>query len=90
VPRGAKVRIHIAAAGGAATSNTTFAFIGCHVPRLRDFGVARARRAIVAAGCVTGQVRRANGAADPLRVIAVSPRPGAWLNPGAHVTITVR
>src|SRR5262245_15252478 len=44
VPHGAKVRVHIAASGGAATSNATFAFIGCHVPVLRDDSIARARR----------------------------------------------
>jgi hypothetical protein len=90
VPRGNKVRIHIAAAGGAATSNATFAFIGCHVPRLKGDTVARARREIAAAGCKTGQVRRASGAAGSLRVIGVSPRPGTWLDPGAPVSISVR
>jgi hypothetical protein len=90
VPRGAKGRVHIAAAGGAATSNATFAFIGCHVPRLKDDKVARARRVIAAAGCKTGQVRRTNDAAGTLRVVGVSPHPGSWLEPGARVRITVR
>jgi hypothetical protein len=90
VPRGAKVRIHIAAAGGAATSNATFAFIGCHVPRLRDDTVQRARRALTEAGCKTGAVRRARDAAGTLRVIGVRPHPGTWLEPGARVSIIVR
>jgi hypothetical protein len=90
VPRGNKVRIHIAAAGGAATSNATFAFVGCHVPQLKGGTVARARREIAAAGCKTGQVRRAPGAAGSLRVVAVTPRPGAWLDPGTRVGISVR
>jgi IPT/TIG domain/PASTA domain len=90
VPRGAKVRIHIAAAGGATTSNATFAFIGCHVPRLKGDSVKQARRAIVAAGCKTGGVRRASGAGGSLRVIRVSPRPGTWLEPGARVGLTIR
>jgi hypothetical protein len=90
VPRGASVRIHVAASGGAATSNATFAFIGCHVPRLRQDTVAQARHAIAAAGCKTGQVRRARDARAPLRVIGASPRPGTWLEPGAPVRLRVR
>jgi hypothetical protein len=90
MPHGAKVRIHVSGAGGAATSNATFAFFGCHVPQIRDDSVAQARREIAAAGCKVGQVRRAQGARGPLRVIGVSPRPGAWLDPGAPVAITVR
>lgn len=90
VPRGAKVRIHVAAAGGAATSNATFAFIGCHVPRLKGDTVNRARREIADAGCKTGQVKRASGAAGTLRVISVSPRPGTWLESGSRVLLTVR
>ncbi|MBS1895010.1 MAG: IPT/TIG domain-containing protein [Actinobacteria bacterium] len=90
VPRGAKVRIHVAAASGAATSNATFAFIGCHVPRLKDDTVRQARREVAEAGCKTGQVRRANGARGALRVIAVSPPPGTWHESGTRVAITVR
>lgn len=90
VPRGNKVRIHVAAAGGAATSNATFAFVGCHVPRLKGDGVARARRELAAAGCKTGPVRRASGADGSPRVIGVTPRPGTWLEPGSRVGITVR
>jgi IPT/TIG domain len=90
VPHGANVRIHIAGAGGATTSNATFAFIGCHVPRLEDATVARARREIAAAGCVTGAVRRSSDAGGVLRVVGVTPRPGTWLDPGAHVQLTVR
>jgi hypothetical protein len=90
VPHGATVRIHVAASGGAATSNATFAFVGCHVPRLKRFRVPEARRAIAAAGCKAGQVRRARGARKPLRVIGESPRPGTWLEPGARVRMRVR
>lgn len=90
MPRGATVRVHVAASGGATTSNATFAFIGCHVPRLSQDTVAQAHRAIAAAGCKSGQVRRASGARNPLRVIAASPRPGTWLAPGARVRISVR
>ncbi|MBS1845778.1 MAG: IPT/TIG domain-containing protein [Actinobacteria bacterium] len=90
VPRGTKVRIHVAAAGGAATSNATFAFIGCHVPRLKDHTVRQARREISEAGCKTGQVRRAGSASGALRVIAVSPRPGTWHESGTRVDVTVR
>jgi hypothetical protein len=90
VPRGNRVRIHVAAAGGAATSNATFAFVGCHVPRLKGDTVAQARRALAEAGCKTGQVRRAAGATGTLRVIAVSPHPGTWLEPGSRIGISVR
>jgi hypothetical protein len=90
VPHGATVRVHIAASGGATTSNATFAFIGCHVPRLANDTVGQAHRAIVAAGCKPGQVRRASGAREPLRVVGESPRPGTWLEPGARVGISVR
>jgi len=90
VPRGNRVRIHVAASGGAATSNATFAFIGCHVPRLKGDTVAGARRALAAAGCKAGQVRRARDARAPLRVIGASPRPGTWLEPGARVRLQVR
>jgi hypothetical protein len=90
VPHGANVRVHVAAAGGAATSNATFAFIGCHVPRLREQTVANARRAIFAAGCKTGAVKHASGASGQPRVVGVTPAPGTWLEPGARVTITVR
>ena len=90
VPRGANVRIHVAASGGAATSNATFAFIGCHVPKLKGDTVKQARRAIAAAGCKAGQVRPARGARKPLRVIGQSPRPATWLEPGARVRLRVR
>lgn len=90
VPHGAKVRLHIAAAGGATTSNATFAFIGCHVPRLKGATVSQAHRAIVVAGCKPGQVERASGAHEPLRVIGQSVPAGTWLDPGAAVGITVR
>jgi hypothetical protein len=89
VPRGGKVRVHIATAGGAATSNTTFAFIGCHVPRLKGDTVARARREIAAAGCKTGAVRGGSDAGGSPRVIAVSPRPGTWLEPGSRIALSV-
>jgi hypothetical protein len=90
MPRGTTVRVHVAASGGAATSNATFAFLGCHVPRLKQDTVKQARRAIAAAGCKTGQVWRASDAREPLRVIGQSPRPGTWLEPGAHVRMRVR
>ncbi len=90
MPRGAKVRVHIATAGGATTSNATFAFIGCHVPRLKGDTVPQARRALAEAGCKTGAVRRANGAHGSLRVIGATPRAGTWLEPGSRVGITVR
>lgn len=90
VPRGAKVRVHVAASGGAAASNATFTFVGCHVPRLRDDTVKQAHRAIAATGCKAGQVRRAHGSRKPLRVIGQSPRPGTWLEPGARVRVIVR
>jgi hypothetical protein len=90
VPHGGKVRVHIAASGGATTSNATFAFIGCHVPRLRDDTVGRAHRAIVEAGCKAGQVEHASGAHRPLRVIGQSVPAGTWLDPAARVSITVR
>ena len=90
VPHGAKVRIHVAASGGAASSNTSFLFIGCHVPALRDARVNAARRALHAAGCRAGLVRRAHDARKPLRVIAENPGPGAWLHPGARVRLRVR
>jgi hypothetical protein len=89
-PRGAGVRIGIAASGGSSVSNAPFTFIGCHVPRVKDDAVRRARKTIVAAGCRIGQVTRARDARAPLRVIAESPRPGAWLEPGARVTLRVR
>ena len=90
MPHGANVRIHVVGAGGATTSNATFAFFGCHVPRLGGDTVAEARRAIAEAGCKVGAVRRAADAAGTPRVVAVSPRPGTWLDPGARVGISVR
>jgi len=90
VPRGDKVRVHIAAADGAASSKASFAFIGCHVPRLKGDTVQQARRALAEAGCKTGQVHRARGAAGTLRVIGQGPRPGTWLEPGARVGMRVR
>lgn len=90
VPRGTKVRIHVAASGGAATSQASFAFVGCHVPRLKRDTVKEARRALAAAGCRAGRVSRARDARRPLRVIGESPRPGTWLEPGARVRIRVR
>jgi|GEM_PF-2627999 len=90
VPRGATVRVHVAASGGAATSNAPFTFIGCHVPRLKHDTVKQARRALAAAGCKSGQVDRAHGARKPLRVIGQSPPPNTWLEPGARVRARVR
>jgi beta-lactam-binding protein with PASTA domain len=57
---------------------------------LKQDTVKQARRTIAAAGCKTGQVRRARGAVKPLRVIGQSPRPGTWLAPGARVVMRVR
>ncbi|HVS99328.1 MAG TPA: IPT/TIG domain-containing protein [Solirubrobacterales bacterium] len=90
VSRGLNVRIVVAAAGGTATSNRNFTFIGCHVPRLKDDRVRRARKTLVAAGCRTGRVSRARGARKPLRVIAEHPHAGLWLEPGARVSLRVR
>jgi hypothetical protein len=90
VPRGINVRISVAASGGTATSNRDFTFIGCHVPRVKDDRVAQARKTLAAAGCKTGQVTEARHARKPLRVIAESPRPGSWLEPGAPVRLRVR
>jgi hypothetical protein len=91
MPHGNKVRIHVAAAGGAATSNATFAFIGCHVPTtLKDDTVPEARAALTEAGCKVGQVTRAAGARAPLRVIGSSPHAGSWLDPGSAVALRVR
>lgn len=90
VPRGNAVRIHVAAAGGVVTSNSDFVFVGCHVPRVKRDRVKEARRAIAAAGCRTGTVRRVRTARRPLRVIAERPRPGTWLAPGARVRLLVR
>jgi hypothetical protein len=90
VPRGETVRVHVAASGGAATSNATFAFIGCHVPQLRNDSVKEARREIAAAGCKAAAFRRAHDAHAPLRVIGESPQPGTWLAPGSAVRVRVR
>jgi hypothetical protein len=91
MPHGNKVRIHVAGAGGAATSNATFAFIGCHVPTtLRGDTVPEARRALAEAGCKVGAVERAAGARAPLRVIGAAPHAGSWLDPGSRVTLRVR
>jgi hypothetical protein len=90
VPRGVNVRVLVTAAGGTASGNRHFTFIGCHVPRLQDDRVGRARRTLAAAGCRTGRVMAARSARKPLRVVAESPRPGSWLEPGARVDLRVR
>jgi hypothetical protein len=90
VPRGADVRLIVATAGGTATSNRDFTFIGCHVPRLKDDRVGQARKTLTAAGCRTGRVAQADGVRRPLRVIAQHPHPGPWLRPGARVGLRVR
>jgi hypothetical protein len=90
MPRGVNVRIHVTSPGGTATANRDFTFIGCHVPRVRGAKVRRARRTIVEAGCKVGQVKRARAARRPLRVVGVSPRPGAWAEPGTPVALLVR
>lgn len=90
MPRGVNVRIHVSSPGGTATANRDFTYIGCHVPRVRGAKVRRARRTIVEAGCKVGRVRRARAARKPLRVIGISPRPGAWAEPGAPVALLVR
>jgi IPT/TIG domain len=90
VPRGAGVRIGVAASGGSSVSNAPFTFIGCHVPRVKDDAVRRARKTVIAAGCRVGKVTRVPGARAPLRVIAESPHPGAWLDPGTSVALRAR
>jgi hypothetical protein len=90
VPRGTTVRVHVAAAGGAAASNTTFAFIGCHVPRMANDTVGQARHELTEAGCKVGEVTRAPGSQAPLRVIGVAPHTGTWLDPGALIALRVR
>jgi hypothetical protein len=88
--RGVSVRIGIAASGGTSISNASYSFLGCHVPRLKEDRVRRARKALVAAGCKVGQVQRVASARKPLRVIAESPHPGTWLEPGTAVALRVR
>jgi hypothetical protein len=90
MPRGVNVRIHVVAPSGTATANRDFTYIGCHVPRVRGAKVQRARRAVVEAGCKVGQVKRAQTASRPLRVVGVSPRPGTWDEPGTAVALLVR
>jgi hypothetical protein len=90
VPGGINVRVLVDAAGGTASGNRHFTFIGCHVPRLKDDRVGRARKTLAAAGCRTGRVTTAHGARKPLRVVAESRRPGSWLEPGARVALRVR
>lgn len=90
VPRGSEVHITVHAAGGAATSNSGYEFRGCHVPALRDDRIPATRRELHAADCRTGAIRRAPGARQPLRVVAVHPRPGTWMKPGARVRLRVR
>jgi hypothetical protein len=90
VRRGENVRIHVAAPSGTATGNRDFTFIGCHVPLVKGARVGRARKAIVEAGCKTGRVTAAPSARKPLRVIAVTPHPGTWTEPGASVDLLVR
>ena len=81
VPRGAGVRIGIAASGGSSVSNAPFTFIGCHVPRVKDVAARRARKTVVAAGCRVGPVTRVRDAREPLRVVAESPRPAPGSSP---------
>jgi hypothetical protein len=90
VARGLNARIHVEAESGTATSNRDFTFIGCHVPRLQDDRVERARKVLLAAGCRAGHVTRAPTAVEPLRVIAESPHPGQWLEPGTPIALRVR
>lgn len=90
VERGLNTRIHVVAGSGTATSNRDFTFIGCHVPRLQDDRVSRARKVLAAAGCRTGHVATALDARRPLRVIAESPEPGQWLEPGTRISLRVR
>jgi hypothetical protein len=91
VPRGNKVRIHVAGAGGAATSNATFTYIGCHVPTdLKGDTVPQARHQLAEGGCKVGEVTRAYDAGAPLRVIGSSPHAGSWLDPGSRVALRVR
>lgn len=90
VERGLNTRLHVEAGSGTATSNRDFTFIGCHVPRVQDDRVARARKVLLAAGCRAGRVTRVRTARKPLRVIAESPHPGQWLEPGTRIDLRVR
>ena len=90
VPRGSEVHITVHASGGSATSNASFEFRGCHVPAMRGDRISAARRELRAAGCRAGEIRRAPHARQPLRVVAVHPRPGTWMKPGARVRLRVR
>jgi hypothetical protein len=90
VPRGGEVHITVHASGGSATSNPRYEFRGCHVPALHEDRIPAARRELHAAGCRTGGIRRAPNAHQPLRVVAVHPRPGTWMKPGARVRLRVR
>jgi hypothetical protein len=90
VTRGENVRIHVSAPSGTATGNRNFTFIGCHVPRLKGDKAQPARKTLLAAGCMVGEVKATRTAIKPLRVIAESPRPGTWAEPGTPVRLTVR
>jgi hypothetical protein len=90
VRRGENVRIHVEAPSGTATGNRDFTFIGCHVPLVKGAQIQRARKTIVEAGCKVGRVETAPTARKPLRVIAVTPHPGTWAEPGASVELLVR
>jgi subtilisin family serine protease len=61
----------------------------CIVPRVRGLRLARAKTAIVRAGCSVGRVRRARSRLHRGRVVAQSPRAGLQLAPRARVNVTV-
>ena len=70
------------ARGVAATPKT------CVVPKLKGKTVKAARRALVAANCRLGKVKR-SGRGRPGRIRAFKPRAGSVLAAGARVSVTV-
>jgi len=59
----------------------------CIVPKLKGKTLARARRALSAAHCSLGRVRKPKGKGGALRVRSSSPKAGATLPAGARVNV---
>lgn len=72
------------------TNSSTPPQASCHVPKLKGKSLARARRALRAAHCSLGRVRKPKGAKGKLVVRSSSPGAGSIRPAGAKVSLRLR
>jgi large repetitive protein len=87
----ASVPVSVTTVAGTATSQQSFRYEGCRVPKLRGKKVKAAKKQIRAAGCKVGKLTKRKGAtAKKGKVAKQAPKPGTVAAPGTAVKLTIK